>query len=151
MHQEFEPHETLRDIIRCFWYDSRDLGDPETTFQVEPDGYAEIIFYFGKLHNVSENGSLRSLPSPFLMGLLNQPAIFQTQGRLEIIGVRCFPWTVFDLLGLPAGKGGVHVFTHPIAELQSALSTLMTSGRIGEVLARLEQYFLHIRPQVFID
>lgn len=151
MHQEFEPPDALRDTIKCFWYDNRDLGDQETTFQVEPDGYAEIIFYFGRLSNISDDGHLQPLPSPFLMGLLNRPAIFQTQNRLEIIGVRCFPWTMFDLLALPSGKGGVHVFAHPIAELQSSLSTLITSGKIDEVLILLQQYFLRARAQVAID
>lgn len=151
MHQEFEPPETLRDIIKCFWYDNRDFGDEKSTFQVVPDGYAEIIFYFGSLHNISDDGSLRPLPSPFLMGLLNQPAMFQTQRRLEVIGVRCFPWTVFDLLGLPSVKGGLHIFTHPIAELQPELSSLIVAGRIDEAVTHLERYFLHTRSQVAIN
>lgn len=151
MHQEFEPPEALRGIIKCFWYDNRDFGEQQSTFQVVPDGYAEIIFYFGNLYHISDDGSLQSLPSPFLMGLLNQPAIFQTQHRLEVIGVRCFPWTVFDLLDLPAGKGGLHIFAHPIAALQPALSSLMASGRIHEVIAHLEQYFLSTRAQLTID
>ena len=151
MHQEFEPPEALRDIIKCFWYDNRDFGEQRSTFQVVPDGYAEIIFYFGSLQSISCEGSLRLLPSPFLMGLLNQPAIFQTQNRLEVVGVRCFPWTVFDLLGLPARKGGLHIFAHPIAELQPALSSLIASRRIDEVVAHLEQYFLDTRPRVMID
>lgn len=152
MHQEFEPPEALRDTIKCFWYDNRQFGDQESTFQVEPDGYAEIIFYFGSLHHISQSGGLQPLPSPFLMGLLNQPAIFQTKGRLEIIGVRCFPWTVFDLLALPpSGRNGVHVFVHPIAQLQATLDPLMVSGRIHEVIAELENYLLNTRSQVAVD
>ncbi|MDR6803557.1 AraC-like DNA-binding protein [Dyadobacter sp. BE34] len=152
MHQEFEPPEVLRDTIKCFWYDNRHFGDREATFQVEPDGYAEIIFYFGNLHYISENGGLQPLPSPFLMGLLNRPAVFQTKGRLEVIGVRCFPWTVFDLLSLlPSGKNGVHVFAHPIAELQATLSPLMASGQVNEVIAALEKYFLTTRSQIAVD
>lgn len=152
MHQEFEPPEALRDTIKCFWYDNRNFGDQESTFQVQPDGYAEIIFYFGSLHHISEIDSLQPLPSPFLMGLLNQPAVFQTKGCLEIIGVRCFPWTVFDLLGFPPSrKNGVHVLVHSIALLQATLAPLMASGRIDEVMAELEQYFLRSRSQVAMD
>jgi hypothetical protein len=36
-----------------------------------PDGYAEIIFSFG---SVMRDGV--ALPSPFMMGLLNQPVVF---------------------------------------------------------------------------
>ncbi|SDH11802.1 Helix-turn-helix domain-containing protein [Dyadobacter soli] len=136
---------------KCFWYDNRDFGDRETTFQVVPDGYAEIIFYFGNLQMVPDDGNLMQLPSPFMMGLLDRPAVFQTRNRLEIMGVRCFPWTVSDLLGLSSGKGGVHVFVHPIAELQSALSGLMASGKIDEVLARLKDYFTQMHSQVTVD
>jgi len=48
-------------------------------------------------------------------GAAHQPVLFHTKNRLEIIGIRCFPWTVFDLLGLPSGKDGVRIFEHPIA------------------------------------
>ena len=102
MHQEFESPSELKDTIECFWYDSRDYGETPSSFEVLPDGYAEIIFHFGSGCNLSKNGGLQSLPSPFMMGLLHQPVHFFSKNRLEIIGVRCFPWTVFDLLGLPA-------------------------------------------------
>jgi len=120
-HQEFEPPEELRDAIKCFWYNSRDVGELQSSFKVLPDGYAEIIFYFGSALGVSYNGVSQLLPSPFMIGLLNQPVIFHAKNRLEIIGIRCFPWTVFDLLGLPSGKDGVRIFEHPIARLQSTL------------------------------
>jgi hypothetical protein len=98
-HQEFEPPEELKDTIKCFWYNSIDLGDEQSDFEVMPDGYAEIIFHFGSDCSVYHNGILQPLPSPFMMGLLNQPVLFYAKNCLEIIGIRCFPRTVFDLLG----------------------------------------------------
>src|SRR5690349_15376965 len=115
MHQEFESPLLLQDAIECFWYDRRDLGRQQAGFEVLPDGYAEIIFYFGSTCSISTHEGLQLLPSPFLTGLLNQPVIFYAQGLLEIIGIRCYPWTVFDLLGLPSGKDGVRTFEHPVA------------------------------------
>jgi len=64
-HREFDPPPALRDAIKCFWYDTRDMGELASTFEVLPDGWVEIIFQFG---------SARGLPSPFIMGLLSQPA-----------------------------------------------------------------------------
>jgi len=151
MHQEFLPPEELQDTIKCFWYDRRDSGDVESTFEVQPDGYAEIIFYFDDLRHISSSGKLQSLPSPFIMGLLNQPATFYTKNRLEIIAVRCFPWTVFDLLGLQPGKGGVRIFEHPIAQLQPALKKLIHAGKIDEAATYLQQYFLDARSIVTVD
>ncbi|HEY4326633.1 MAG TPA: helix-turn-helix domain-containing protein [Mucilaginibacter sp.] len=150
-HQEFEPPEELRDTIKCFWYNRRDFGEMESIFEVQPDGYAEIIFYFGGPCSIANNEILQPLPSPFMMGLLNQPAVFHAKNRLEIIGIRCFPWTVFDLLGLQAGKDGVRIFEHPIARLQSALNKTIQAGRIDEALAQIKQYFQDAGSQVAID
>ncbi|MDO6429051.1 helix-turn-helix domain-containing protein [Flavitalea sp. BT771] len=150
-HQEFEAPEALRDTIRCFWYDRRDFEALPTGFEVLPDGYAEIIFHFGSPCSIAHNGSLQPLPSPFMVGLLNQPVLFYTQNRLEIMGIRCYPWTVFDLLGLPSGKDSVRIFEHPIAQLQSMLGDLIHAGKIEEAVARLKQYFLDARSRVATD
>lgn len=150
-HQEFEPSEELRDTIRCFWYERKEFGEFPSSFDVTPDGYAEIIFYFGSLSNPSYHGGLQLLPSPFMMGLLNQPGVFNSKKRLEIIGIRCYPWTVFDLLGLPSGKDAMHIFEHPIARLQSPLNESIHAGRIDEAVAHVNQYFLNARSHVAPD
>ncbi len=150
-HQEFEPAEELRDTIKCFWYNRRDCGEHESSFEVLPDGYAEIIFHFGSACNISCHGTLQPLPSPFVMGLLNQPVLLSTKNRFEIIGIRCFPWTLFDLLGLPSGKDGVRIIAHPVTELQTTLHKLIAAGKIAEALAVVEQYFLNARSQIAMN
>ena len=150
-HQEFEPPEELRNTIKCFWYNSRDVGEAESSFEVLPDGYAEIIFHFGSGCSISHNGGSQPLPSPFMMGLLNKPAVFHTKNRLELIAIRCFPWTVFDLLGLPSGKDGVRIVEHPIAQLQSTLTKLIQANQIDEAVDQVKQYFLKARSRIAID
>lgn len=150
-HQEVEPPEELRDTIKCFWYDRREVGERQSSFEVVPDGYAEIIFHFGSGCSISYNGSLQPLPSPFMMGLLNEPVLFYTKNRLEIIGIRCFPWTVFDVLGLPSGKDGACLVEHPIAQLQSTLDKWIQAGKIEEALAQVKQYFLNTRLKIASD
>jgi AraC-like DNA-binding protein len=147
-HHEFAAPEALQDTIKCFWYDRRDYGEQQAGFEVLPDGYAEIIFYFGSPCSILNNGGLQPLPSPFMVGLLNQPVTFYAKNRLEIIAIRCFPWTVFDLLGLPSGKESVHIFEHPVAGLQSTLHNCIQAGRIEEAVARITQYFLDARSQI---
>lgn len=147
-HQEFDPPEKLQDTIKCFWYNRRECGEIQSGFEVQPDGYAEVIFHFGGTLSISSNGILQPLPSPFMIGLLNQPVIFHSQNRLEIIGIRCFPWTVFDLLGLPSGKDGVRIFEHPIAQLQSTLNKWMEAGKINEAVAEVKQYFLDVHSRI---
>ncbi|WP_316804116.1 helix-turn-helix domain-containing protein [Pedobacter nototheniae] len=150
-HQEFESPKELQDTIKCFWYNKRESGIVHSSFEVVPDGYAEIIFHFGNLYNISPTGDLQPLPSPFLMGLLNQPVIFYAKNCLEIIGIRCFPWTVFDLLGLPSGKDSVHIFEHPVAQLQPHLDKLIGMGMINEAIAYVRQYFLNAQSEIAVD
>ena len=94
---------------------------------------------------------MRPLPSPFVVGLLNQPAVFYARNRLEIMAVRCFPWTVFDLLGLPAGKDGVRLLEHPIAQLHPALMKQIRGGRPAEAVGQATQYFLRARSRAALD
>ncbi|MYM82136.1 helix-turn-helix domain-containing protein [Duganella sp. FT50W] len=138
-HREFDPPEALRGAIRCFGHTRRECDG--TRFEIIPDGYAEIVFHFG---GCCLDG--KPLPSPFLMGQLNQPLALTTAGPLEVIGVRCYPWTVFDVLGLPPGRDGLRVFEHPVARLQGALQACVAAGRIEDAVALLARYFLHARP-----
>ncbi len=148
-HQEFESPIELCDTIKCFWYNNREFGTQDTDFEVIPDGYAEIIFHFGGACSIvdKERGG-QPLPSPFIVGLLNQPAVFRSKKRLQIIAVRCFPWTVFDLLGLAPVKDRVLLFDHPVARLQPALAELVDTGNIMPAVNLLKQYFLDARARI---
>lgn len=150
-HQEFLSPPELQDTIKCFWYNKRDYGEQESSFEVVPDGNAEIIFYFGNDLSISYNGIPQPLPSPFVIGLLNQPVVFSSKNFIEIIGIRCFPWTVFDLLGLPSGKDEIHVFEHPLAQLQTALNELILAQKIEEAIALVQQFFLNAKSTVATD
>jgi len=149
-HQEFESPEELSHAIKCFWYNKRH-PDEQSSFEVTPDGYAEIIFHFGSGCSIAYKEAIRPLSSPFLIGLLNQPVVFHTKGHLEILGIRCFPWTVFDLLGLPSGKSGVLGLAHPVAKLHDVLKNWVNAGKIEEAVNQLKQYFLNARSQVAVN
>ncbi|MDO7852142.1 helix-turn-helix domain-containing protein [Hymenobacter convexus] len=146
-HQEFEPPAALAETIKCLWYDRLEFGAVPTAFEVQPDGYAEIIFYFGSPCSVATPAGVQLLSSPFMVGLLNQPIHFYSQNSLEIIGIRCFPWTVFALLGLPPRQDGVRVMQHSIAELQAPLAEWLEAGNIAEALAEVKRYFLQRQPE----
>ncbi|MDR6561834.1 MULTISPECIES: helix-turn-helix domain-containing protein [unclassified Arcicella] len=150
-HQEFDPPEELRDSIKCFWYDKIVSHQSNSSFEVVPDGYAEIIFYFGSPCSIAQNGVLLPLPSPFMIGLLNHPIVFHAEGGLQIIAIRCFPWSVFDLLGLSPSKDGIRIFEHPIAQLQATLGEFINADKIAEAIAHVKQYLLNIRSQIAID
>jgi AraC-like DNA-binding protein len=144
-HREFTPPAPLRDAVKCFWYDSRSAQEAASDFHVLPDGYAEIIFTFGGACSVLREGGWQGLPSPFMMGLLDQPATLRADGRLDILAIRCLPWAVFDLLGLPASRGAMHVLDHPVAQLQAVLAQAVLGGRVEEGVASLAAFLADAR------
>lgn len=150
-HQKFESSEELQNSIKCFWYNKSNTEDFESSFEVVPDGYAEIIFYFGSSLSISYNGEIQSLPSPFMVGLLNNPVFFYIEEEIKIIGIRCYPWTVYDLLNLESDKKGVQVFKHPIAQLQTELEKLVKMDQIEEAIDLIRQYFLESHLQISTD
>lgn len=150
-HHEVAAPAALRDTIKDFWYLSRDFDEQHPTLEVAPDGYVEIIFYFGSPCSLATPQGWQPLASPFLVGLLQQPALFQAAGRVEIIGIKCFPWAVFELLGLPAGRDGVRVMAHPIVGLQARLAEQIRTGQLAEALAEVQRYCLQARSQMTAD
>jgi AraC-like DNA-binding protein len=146
-HHEIEPPEALRATIQRIWYTRKEFGELPASFEVIPDSYAEIIFHFGTPGNTLTTSSGLPLPSPFLVGLLPKPACFYAQSQVEIIGIRCFPWTIFELLGLPPGKDGVRFLAHPLAQLQAPLAALLAAGNVAGALEMVAQYLEQARPQ----
>lgn len=147
-HQEIQSPRELSDTIQGFWYTAIDFTESQSSFQILPDGYAEIVFYFGSTCSIAMQGGLQTLPSPFLVGLLGQPVLLHASERLEVIGIRCFAWTVFDLLGLPSDKDGVRVFAHPVAGLHTSLEQLIQAGNVQEALVFVMDYFLNARSRI---
>lgn len=147
MHQEYLPPEELQDTIKCFWYNRSEHAQALSSFEVLPDGYAEIIFYFGELYDAA----LKPLRSPFMVGLLNQPIHYFTRNRLEVIAIRCFPWTVFELLGLPSNVSKLVVFEHPLSTLQQPLQKCIQEGKIEDAMVLLSTYFLSFQAQLSPD
>lgn len=147
-HQEFFPPQELRNAVKCFWYDKRDYGKAGSGYEVVPDGYAEVIFYFGSSVSIADKGLLQPLISPFLLGLQQQPVNFYGKGCVEIVAVRCYPWAVFNLLGLPPGKNKVGAIETSVAGLQARLKPYIDNGDINGAVNVLAQHFLLSLPQV---
>ncbi len=141
-HHESAAPKELRHQISGFWYREMDFGASPTVFEVLPDGHAEIIFHFGSGCRLLVDGQPQLLPSPFIVGLLKQPIYFEAKDRLRVLGVKCFPWAVYDLLRLATVKGGVQSIQHPIALLQPRLKVLLSAGQVREAFLLLRDWLL---------
>lgn len=148
-HKELDAPEALRNMIQGFWYLEKDFGTLPSAFEVLPDGHAEIIFYFGSGCSILQDGNPVLLPSPFIVGLLGQPTHFYAKDRLHIIGIKCFPWAVYDLLKLSAADGaGVRGLVHPIALLQTNLDELILAGKIEDALALVSEWCINAQSEL---
>lgn len=134
-HREYPPPPTLKHAIKCIWTDKIEPDALTSTFDILPDGCAEIIFHF----NGSCATATHRLPSPFVMGLLTEPVTLQAQGQLTILAIRCYPWAVFSLLGLPAGSDNIRIIDHPLARLQDTLARCIDADRVEEAIHHLVQ------------
>jgi AraC-like DNA-binding protein len=139
-HQQADPPAALRALIKDFWYLRRDFDAQQPSFEVAPDGYVELIFTFGSPCYVAASAGWQLLPSPFLVGLLPQPLRFRALGPLELVGIKCFPWALMRLLGLPPGPAGVQTLAHPLAQLQAPLAQRLAAGNVAAALAEAARY-----------
>jgi AraC-like DNA-binding protein len=78
-----------------------------------------------------------------MIGLLNQPVHFCAENSLEIIAIRCYPWAVFNLLGLQSNTNGVHNLEHPVASLHSTLKEFINAGKIEDAIDLVKLHFLN--------
>lgn len=141
-HQELDAPEELRNMIRSFWYLEKDFGTLPSAFEVLPDGHVEIIFYFGTDCSMLREETPELLSSPFIVGLLGHPVNFYAKDRLRIIGIKCYPWAIYDLLELSSINDGVRSLVHPLASLQTDLSELIKSDKVDEALALVCKWFM---------
>lgn len=147
-HQDLEPSEALGSSIKGFWYRDMDFGDTVSVFEVLPDGHAEIIFHFGSGCGLLVGNKSEPLPSPYIVGLLDKPIYFQSVGRLQLIGIKCLPWAVCDLLGISTLKAGIQGLKHPIVLLQPQLKELLSAGKVDEALALTQNWFMNAGPSI---
>ncbi|MEN0052344.1 MAG: helix-turn-helix domain-containing protein [Mucilaginibacter sp.] len=134
-HVELEVPEALQNSIRGFWYRGMDFATENPGFEVLPDGHAELIFFFGNLRHDDVSAS------PFLVSLLAGPIFFEGKGRVEIIGVKCLPWALNELLGVTPDQAAVQPLRHPIASLQPALADLLAQDKVELALVVLRDWF----------
>jgi AraC-like DNA-binding protein len=128
-HREFAPPAALRESVRCFWHERR---DGPARIDVLPDGHPEIVFHAGAACRLDDGSPL---PSPCVMALLDGPVTLRTDGPLDILGIRCFPWTVYELLGLPSGTAVVDLHDHPLAALQPLIAACLRVGCVDDAIA----------------
>jgi len=55
-YQEYSPHVSLRDNVKCFWILERDYTPEDPNEEVIPDACIELIFNFGAPYVLQTEG-----------------------------------------------------------------------------------------------
>lgn len=141
MYQEKIPHPSIAESIKCFWSITRTFTAERPVFEILPDSYVELLFCFGEPCYLHIDGDLVLLDNPSIIGLLEKPLLFQTMGRLQVIGVRVYPWAAHRLLSVVAHQRGISTDDQDYEQLVNGLRTLLHQGCTQQAFDLLEDHF----------
>lgn len=99
-YQEYRPHPSLADYIKCLWVVERDFQPLNGIIDILPDSYVEVIFNFGSTCQVNTGSFLWELPACYVVTMFDKPFRLHTTGVLKTIGIRFFPWGFKPLMKL---------------------------------------------------
>jgi AraC-like DNA-binding protein len=96
---ETEPHELLREHVKCFWILEHTYTPPDPGQEVLPDACVEFIFNFGAPYRLATDGTAeQAMPRAFLVGFLTQPLMFRCDGTVRVVAIRFHAWGVRPFL-----------------------------------------------------
>jgi len=102
-YQEYSPHVSLRDNVKCFWILERDYTPEDPNEEVIPDACIELIFNFGAPYVLQAEGlSEHEMSAAFLIGLQKKPLLFRSNGTVKIVAARFYGWGALPFLAIQA-------------------------------------------------
>src|SRR5262249_55814161 len=102
-YQEYAPHASLRDYVKCFWILERDYTPEDPNEEVIPDACIELIFNFGARYVLQAEGvPEREMSAAFLVGLQSKPLLLRSSGIVKIVAARLYAWGALPFLAIQA-------------------------------------------------
>ncbi|WP_407556926.1 DUF6597 domain-containing transcriptional factor [Winogradskyella sp. 4-2091] len=91
-HNIFEPQESLKQWVKCYWNLESDLENTPRKNTIVPDGTMKLIFHYGDTykHHINDKESI-VLPRCFLIGQLTKPYVVEPLGTTGSFVVRFQP------------------------------------------------------------
>lgn len=112
-YQEYQPHASLGDYVKCFWILEKEYTAEAPIEEVTPDACIELILNFGAPYVLQTQGLPdREMPVAFLVGLQKRPLLFRSEGTVKLVATRFYAWGALPFLA-PDYKSSGPV---PIAE-----------------------------------
>jgi AraC-like DNA-binding protein len=153
-YQEYSPHASLRDYVKCFWILERDYTPEDPNEEVIPDACIELIFNFGASYVLQAEGLReREMSAAFLIGLQNKPLLFRSSGTVKIVATRFYAWGALPFLAIQAQTLGNPPVTlddewHALAK---RLETKVQAGDYAGAVAGLEDFLIGKRLTATVE
>jgi hypothetical protein len=90
-YQEYQPHASLRDYVKCFWILEKEYTADAPIEEVTPDACIELILNVGAPYQLQREGLPdREMPVAFLVGLQKKPLLFRAEGTVKLVATRFY-------------------------------------------------------------
>jgi len=139
-YHEYNPHEILRDSVKCFWIHEGDYST-EATQDITPDGCVELIFNFGDPYLLRTTTPPTALPVAIIVGFQNKTIPLLINGTVRVVAARLFAWGAMALL-----QENVATLTNSMTALcpdwnalVQRLKSLVTQGQYEQAATALEE------------
>lgn len=143
-HRQILPHPTLQDSIKCLWASERHFQPPHQAFELLPDSYIELIFTFGAPCYIDLDGTWRTVPPCAVIGLLDKPVRFGSDGVVLTIGARFFAWGFWPLFQheIPHDPTPLHPLSAAWHTLADTMAQAIEHGNLEAAIGELHTYLL---------
>lgn len=142
-YHEYNPHEILRDSVKCFWIHEGDYST-EATQDITPDGCVELIFNFGDPYLLRTTTPPTALPVAIIVGFQNKTIPLLINGTVRVVAARLFAWGAMALL-----QENVATLTNSMTALcpdwnalVQRLKSLVTQGQYEQAATALEEFLV---------
>ena len=143
-YHEYNPHEILRDTVKCFWIHEGDYPS-ELEQDITPDGCVELIFNFGSPYLLRTTPEPSPLPAAIIVGFHTKAIPLLLRGSVKVVAARLFAWGALALV-----HDNVTTLTNTVMAvgkeweaLVQRLRSVVVLGRYEEAKSILEEYLIH--------
>src|SRR5262245_65351367 len=96
-YREYEPHESLREDVRCFWVMQTEYPDGSVQ-DVVPDACVELMFNFGSPYVPMTAPADATIPVASVVGFQVKTVRFRVSGTVKVVAARMHAWAALTLL-----------------------------------------------------
>lgn len=92
-YKEYKPSDELKMFIKCFWIMEKDYSINSRNKGLEvlwPTGLTEILYTIGNKFKYLNGEDEEILSNEIIIGAYNKRFILRNEGKVKIIGVRCY-------------------------------------------------------------